>query len=301
MNLCSADECKATPTRRDYCDRHYRAARRRGEVGWNGTACSNADCELPAISRGLCAEHYKKVLSSEKGPCLIEGCEQSAWARGWCKLHYGRYKRNGDPLLLKRRARQTCSADRCDRDVVTHGLCQMHWRRLKRYGSTELPAKPVTVEPELFTCKQCGTSLEKLKAGRRTYCSDSCKEAWQYWDRKAKHRGKWLKQYGLTEADFDRMLEDQQGRCAICRSPDPAYRNWCVDHDHSSGAVRGLLCRDCNTGLGLFKDNTEFLRQAIAYLDRSTSAGRPVEALVAEAEEILRRHGDEVSGEVVTV
>lgn len=70
----------------------------------------------------------------------------------------------------------------------------------------------------------------------------------------------------MTEGDFDSMLESQGGACAICRTKEPGGRNWCVDHCHDSGKVRGILCLECNAGLGKFKDNPDFLRRAIEYL-----------------------------------
>lgn len=84
-----------------------------------------------------------------------------------------------------------------------------------------------------------------------------------------------LRMYGLTEADYSQMLEAQGGRCAICgttqgrrKSGDhPLY----VDHDHSTGAVRGLLCQPCNSALGMLEDDPERLRRAISYLTRSSS------------------------------
>jgi hypothetical protein len=72
--------------------------------------------------------------------------------------------------------------------------------------------------------------------------------------------------YGVSQADIDALLGQQEGRCAICRTDKPAYNGWCVDHDHRTGAVRGLLCHDCNKGLGLFKDSSDSLAGAIKYL-----------------------------------
>ena len=80
--------------------------------------------------------------------------------------------------------------------------------------------------------------------------------------------------YGLTVATYDAMLAEQSGCCAICDSPNPgltkagAPRAWSVDHDHATGAVRGLLCRDCNSGLGSFKDNAASLLAAERYLQQ---------------------------------
>lgn len=75
--------------------------------------------------------------------------------------------------------------------------------------------------------------------------------------------------YNLSPTDVERMLKEQDGRCAICRGligPE-WYGNLHVDHNHTTGKVRGLLCSACNTGLGLFKDSVRRLAQAIVYLE----------------------------------
>jgi hypothetical protein len=73
------------------------------------------------------------------------------------------------------------------------------------------------------------------------------------------------KNYGVTPAMYDIMLEKQGGVCPICGNL-PGKRALAVDHDHRTGEVRGLLCKECNNGLGHFKDNPEFLKKAIDYL-----------------------------------
>ena len=74
--------------------------------------------------------------------------------------------------------------------------------------------------------------------------------------------------YGLTATAYYAMLKAQQHKCAICQKDevDSNYRTLYVDHDHSSGKVRGLLCDKCNTGLGHFQDNEAILTAAIEYL-----------------------------------
>lgn len=75
--------------------------------------------------------------------------------------------------------------------------------------------------------------------------------------------------YGVTPDQYAGLLLAQDGRCAICATGTPGGRgNWHVDHDHDSGKVRGLLCTNCNVGLGMFKDDIERMRAAIAYLDK---------------------------------
>lgn len=67
-------------------------------------------------------------------------------------------------------------------------------------------------------------------------------------------RSHWYKvNYGITVEDYKRMLGEQGGVCAICGEPPSPGRHLDVDHCHTSGAVRGLLCRSCNAGLGSFK------------------------------------------------
>jgi len=79
--------------------------------------------------------------------------------------------------------------------------------------------------------------------------------------------------YGLTELEFKNLLKSQNNCCAICNYPiayDPAEteKQLTIDHCHSTGKVRGLLCRHCNSGLGQFGDSTETLAKAIQYLNK---------------------------------
>lgn len=71
--------------------------------------------------------------------------------------------------------------------------------------------------------------------------------------------------YNLTPQKFQEMLSSQKERCAIC-SKSISVKTADIDHCHDTGSVRGLLCRSCNMGLGLFRDNPELLRKAIDYL-----------------------------------
>lgn len=84
------------------------------------------------------------------------------------------------------------------------------------------------------------------------------------------------RRYGITFQQLEQMYEEQEGRCAICRSEydwDQAVGRrglaaLVVDHCHETNKVRGLLCGHCNNGLGAFKDNIESLQAAMAYLQR---------------------------------
>jgi hypothetical protein len=70
--------------------------------------------------------------------------------------------------------------------------------------------------------------------------------------------------YGILQADYQALLDSQGGVCAICRRIPPDHL--CIDHCHTTGRIRGLLCRKCNTGLGCYEDNPELMNMAINYL-----------------------------------
>lgn len=75
------------------------------------------------------------------------------------------------------------------------------------------------------------------------------------------------RRYGLTVQDYEAMLRRQGFRCAICGTEECATgRNLAVDHCHTTGKVRGLLCANCNRGIGSLKDSEELLQRAIEYL-----------------------------------
>jgi hypothetical protein len=74
----------------------------------------------------------------------------------------------------------------------------------------------------------------------------------------------------MTLDDYDAMLAAQSGGCAICGTPPSVDgRALAVDHCHATGLVRGLLCRACNQGLGIFADDPQRLRKAANYLRRT--------------------------------
>ena len=74
--------------------------------------------------------------------------------------------------------------------------------------------------------------------------------------------------YGLSPAGYEAMLAEHGYTCAICSRPHTDTHRLHVDHDHVTGAIRGLLCRHCNWVLGLVHDDADLLRSAIAYLSR---------------------------------
>lgn len=94
---------------------------------------------------------------------------------------------------------------------------------------------------------------------------------------KLKKKGHDLKlKYNLTLESYTKMYKHQQGLCAICSKPilehgsvQDKYNMSCVDHNHVTGKVRGLLCHSCNRALGLFQDSPELLEKAKLYLENT--------------------------------
>lgn len=81
--------------------------------------------------------------------------------------------------------------------------------------------------------------------------------------------------YNITIEEYDQMLQKQNYVCAICKRPErrkeartDAIRRLAVDHCHKTNKVRGLLCSDCNTAIGLFQDDVNILQEAIEYLQQ---------------------------------
>ena len=71
--------------------------------------------------------------------------------------------------------------------------------------------------------------------------------------------------YGIPYGTFDRLMGEQDGRCAICQLEHPKTLH--VDHCHDSGVVRGLLCDTCNRGIGYFAEDADRLRAAARYVE----------------------------------
>lgn len=101
---------------------------------------------------------------------------------------------------------------------------------------------------------------EKIKAEARRYKSHN-KDRRREYDLK--------KNYGLTIEDFNSLFQSQNSRCGICGSEQPTTKQgWHVDHNHTTGSVRGILCVHCNTMLGYARDNPTYLQSAIHYLEK---------------------------------
>lgn len=145
---------------------------------------------------------------------------------------------------------------------------------------------------ETKKCRECGEykslldfhKKTKSKDGRQSKCKECNQKSVEKWqkDNPDKYEATWKRQiatdgallkrrlrtYQLSEQEYNELLEKCEGKCTICKE---VPSNWLViDHCHTSGVVRGLLCNNCNTGLGYFKDDPIRMLNAIEYLNNAS-------------------------------
>lgn len=117
----------------------------------------------------------------------------------------------------------------------------------------------ITARAEAGYCRSCGKNWPV--PGLRQ--CDACKQ---------RDRSRALRlNYGIDSEEYERMLEKQHGLCAICKSPEPKAKgkHFVVDHCHTTGRVRGLLCGQCNTALARLGDDLESIKRVVSYLTGS--------------------------------
>lgn len=127
------------------------------------------------------------------------------------------------------------------------------------------------VNPQSTESFRLDSSTKKLKAWCNA-CNASAVAKWRI-NNPTKFKASTLKKYWpeLTGQEslleYNKLLEAQDSKCAICQTSAKDLKfGLCVDHNHVSGQVRGLLCDNCNQALGLLKDNISSLERAIKYL-----------------------------------
>lgn len=159
---------------------------------------------------------------------------------------------------MKRTARRRTTADVMARDEQGRKECArcLTWRAIGEF--TRSTSAPDGLQGRCSPCRRAHY-LANAEAVR-----DTMREV----------------RFGLTRQAFDAMLASQDYRCAICRTPDPGYQFWTVDHDHAccpplegrtvrtcGRCVRGILCSRCNKALGYAGDDVKILLAMVTYLE----------------------------------
>jgi len=150
------------------------------------------------------------------------------------------------------------------RTGVTFGTVRHH---LFKSGLHRIEHK--RIQNGMATCNQCCERKTLDQFPKLTYGTYLCLMCIR-----AAERNQQLHKQGCSKEQFNTLFEAQAGKCAICgateghRSRYQAIYRLAIDHDHRTGKIRGLLCNNCNRGLGRFKDSIETLQAAISYLKR---------------------------------
>ena len=193
---------------------------------------------------------YRARRAAERlsyGKCEVETCEVPHRSRSarWCEMHYARWYRN-NPVEDGRLRGGTCH--HCSKPTGSRRryYCSNLCRTRTRIGAIYDPAR---------ACVVCASPIEhEERYNRNGCCSTQCSDT-----------ARLVASYGLTIQDYRAIHEAQDGRCAVCHKHATRLR---IDHRHADESVRGLLCNECNLGLGLlFRDDPLVLRRAAAYLD----------------------------------
>lgn len=158
--------------------------------------------------------------------------------------------------------------------------CQSALRRGKRpeqqrMADVRRQAKVRLKASGLATCCRCGAtkSLDDFNKnpmsanGRESYCRE-CRTVVNAENADSRRDQYVFRTYGIHRDALLEMVKAQNNRCLICGQEGDLV----IDHDHATGVVRGLLCRGCNTGIGLLGDDCERMRSAIAYLSGAARA-----------------------------
>ena len=117
-------------------------------------------------------------------------------------------------------------------------------------------------------CKECvkAATAERHRKRRAAEVIEKAREA------DARKERNLQRLYNISLEDYEEMFFAQGKKCAICgRLANDFQRDLAVDHDHVTGEVRGLLCPDCNRGLGGFNDDIELVRKAVEYLEKHSA------------------------------
>ena len=215
--------------------------------------CEFPGCDRKNKCRGLCDGHCQQASAGRPltplrpcvryvpgRKCFVPGCDRegSRGCGGLCsthRLHQLRGKSFGKLRHKRYEKGETCVFPGCAGIVQSRGLCTAHYRQWW-FGKG--------LRPLYQTKAPDGQSL-------------------------GEHHHMLKRKFGIGSKEYAEMLEQQDGVCAICKKADSYNRRFSVDHNHATNKIRGLLCGNCNQGIGFFYDDPALLEAAAEYVRRS--------------------------------
>jgi hypothetical protein len=154
--------------------------------------------------------------------------------------------------------RSTCRKCRDCRNTAFHAYYEKNKAKLReasRIASAEFRAK----NPELARSRSYASRDKRKKNRPEEYA-------------RAAYRSFVRRRYGIKLEDYDRMFAEQNGRCAVCGvANNGKFRFFAVDHNHTTNAVRKLLCNHCNSAIGYLREDPAIARAAAEYLESFTA------------------------------
>ncbi len=273
---CKHASCGNPVFSTNLCRKHYE--RERLETA---APCSISGCTGRAFRGVLCAKHYREGTKAKRPPCKVPGCSspQKTLLSGLCERHLFRFSRHGTVEQLRRadwgsRESHPLYKSWCWHKRVKGGLCP-EWQ-----ADFWVFVAAIHPKPEGHTLRRL-RKAEPLGPGNwfwkevieSSSGADRARKQRAYDPRAAKNTDL-KKKYGITLDQFESMAEAQAHKCAICCKEETSEdklgipRRLAVDHCHSTGKVRALLCTNCNKSLGGFKDDPALLRRAAEYIER---------------------------------
>lgn len=230
-------------------------------------------------------------MDKVKRVCTVEGCDGEAKAHKLCAKHLKRWQRHGHTEQTrpkdwgKRESHSLYQTWAWQRRTRNLRMCSEwrkdFWQFVKDVGKR--PSNDHKLQRIDETQPYSIKNFEWVKAEFKKLRSESKREYHRRYQRnyrktipgkRAIKNADLKKKFGMSLDDYDKIFKDQNGVCAICGNVETYLDSrtqkvfeLAVDHCHDSKKIRGLLCGQCNTGLGCFKDSTDLLTKAVDYLN----------------------------------
>lgn len=276
---CTVDGCtRMTVGSRSVCPMHYKRKVKTGQYGEAGAV------------RQYGTPDNTRPKDGQRGVCSVPDCGRTHRQGGYCEMHAARVRTAGDPgEAAKRVARPDRAPDgtcidcgvpasssralRCEQCAAAARAATQKRYQTSEFGKAKVARRyeavrkqrgiPDPGETVQKVCRRCDETYDWFFPGgptRSFYCP-LC----------LRYKHEWTK-FGLTGPQTAAFRADP--RCHICHKdvdPGGRHNSWKIDHNHTTGAVRGLLCHACNVALGFMGDDPARLRAAADYLERPTT------------------------------
>lgn len=265
---CSVDGCNEKHKGKGYCAHHLYSLKTYGDVHTASTLekrhysenCSVTECSAGSHKAGMCSHHYYSfnkygdplaasyALSYDGSRCSVDYCTNPAKSRGYCGAHYQSYIRNGNPILADINIRPTSGIP--GKDFCT--TCE----KLLDTGSDFYVRIRDGVERRDSSCKKCILLQANEYRKNREPAHVKRKRTITSKLRKAESL------YGKIGRELKETIISGDALCEVCMSSSNLH----IDHDHDTNKVRGVLCHNCNTALGLLLEDVEIMESLKRYI-----------------------------------